>query len=73
MKKLGSFKRMLETGAEALYWVGFVLADGHFTVSQKRFSITLATKDRCHLLKLASFLGRDSLSNENLIHYYHLS
>jgi len=41
---------------EALYWLGFLLADGHFS-AQNRLQLTLAIKDEAHLEKFASFIN----------------
>lgn len=43
----------LET-PEAYYWLGLLMADGHFT--EKRISITLHKRDKKHLEKFAKFI-----------------
>lgn len=48
--------RLLENTPEALYWIGFILADGHIQ-SRGQLAVTLALKDAEHLEKLAKFLG----------------
>lgn len=40
---------------EAFYWLGFIMADGHFN-SNKQLQINLAKKDLNHLKKFASFV-----------------
>jgi hypothetical protein len=40
---------------EALYWVGFILADGH--ISDNRLVVAVAEIDKLHLAKLSSFLN----------------
>lgn len=47
--------KLLEETSEAAYWIGFILADGH--LSEKRLSITLARKDKDHLIKFQKFIG----------------
>lgn len=39
----------------AAYWLGFLIADGHF--SEKRLQITLSSKDSEHLKKFIDWLG----------------
>ena len=41
---------------EALYWIGFILADGHIT-KDLRLQIKLSSKDEAHLQKLADRLS----------------
>lgn len=47
-------KLLLET-LESYYWLGFLLADGHF--GKSALTVNLAIKDNDHLIKLADFLG----------------
>lgn len=50
--------RLLEETPEKYYWLGFLLADGHFEDKKHpRITCNLANKDRAHLEKLADFLG----------------
>lgn len=46
---------LLDETAEAYYWVGFILADGHFQ-NNKRLVVCLSNKDERHLKKLAKFI-----------------
>lgn len=55
-KRIGDCSFLLKKEPESLYWLGFILADGHFDNS-KRLTITLAKKDKDHLLKLAIKIG----------------
>jgi hypothetical protein len=41
---------------ESYYWLGFIMADGHFSLS-KQIQINLAKKDLEHLMKFADFVG----------------
>lgn len=45
---------LLDDSPESFYWMGFILADGSF--NNNRFKITLAIKDKDHLIKLAEYL-----------------
>jgi len=58
---------------EALYWFGFLLADGHFT--KKRIVVNLAKKDRNHLVCFAKFVKCPNIkpSKTNLNHKQYLS
>lgn len=49
-------KSLLEDTPIVLYWIGFILADGHIS-NNKRLQITLAIKDIEHLKKLALLLN----------------
>jgi hypothetical protein len=51
-------KKLLEQTNEAYYWLGFILADGHFE-SRGRLTIHLAEKDIEHIYRLVEFLGVD--------------
>lgn len=42
---------------EALYWIGFLYADGHIDRDRPRIVLTLAGKDRTHLEKCKKFFG----------------
>lgn len=43
--------------SDALYWIGFLYADGHIDKDRPRISVTVAEIDRPHLEKLNNFLG----------------
>lgn len=45
---------------EALYWIGFLLADGHFSAIG-RITLTLAEKDLSHLQKFASYINTSNI------------
>lgn len=42
---------------EALYWIGFIYADGHLAKDRPRIVLGLATIDKDHLQKFADFFG----------------
>lgn len=42
---------------EALYWIGFLYADGHIEKDRPRITVTLEKKDRRHLEKMIKFFG----------------
>lgn len=54
-KRMGTLLPLLTDTPEALYWMGFLLADGYFT--ENRLRVTLAKKDEEHLCQLSKFLG----------------
>lgn len=56
-------KKLLDGSLEATYWLGFILADGHLSKTN-RLKIALSIKDTAHLEKLKNFLGVGN------IHYY---
>jgi hypothetical protein len=47
--------KLLEETPEAYYWIGFLLADGHF--SEKRITVELSIKDIKHIRKFAKFIS----------------
>lgn len=47
--------RLLENTYESLYWIGFILADGH--IADNRLVISLSIKDIEHLQKFKDFIG----------------
>jgi len=42
---------------EALYWIGFLYADGHIEKGRPRISLTLQKDDHEHLVKFSDFFG----------------
>ena len=55
-QKLNKLKNLLNETPEAYYWLGFLLADGHFSKTN-RLLVGLSDKDHDHLIKLSNFLG----------------
>ena len=41
---------------ESYYWLGFIMADGHFNNKTKQIQINLSEKDLSHLIKLSIYL-----------------
>lgn len=52
-------ENLLNETAESYYWLGFLLADGHFS-KLNRLSVVLSIKDRDHLVKFLNFLNSDA-------------
>lgn len=50
-------KKLLEETPLSYYWIGFLMADGHFT--EKRIKIELSIKDVDHIKKFAKFISAD--------------
>ena len=53
-KRLNDLTVLLEETPETYYWMGFLLADGHF--DEKRIIVGLAEHDRDHLEKFAKYI-----------------
>lgn len=53
--KRNSLSNLLQETPEAYYWIGFLMADGHF--SDRRISLAIAVSDIEHLKKYQSFIG----------------
>jgi hypothetical protein len=47
--------KLINGSYESYYWLGFIMADGHFSLS-KQIQINLAKKDLEHLIKFANFV-----------------
>jgi len=54
--RIGDVKVLLNDNNEVYYWLGFLLADGHFS-NKKRIVIKIAQKDTNHLEKFAKLLN----------------
>jgi len=55
-KRLSNLAVLLEENPLAYYWMGFLMADGHFDKS-KRIKFVLSQKDEHQVMRLASFVG----------------
>ena len=55
VKKLSDLSILLEDTPETYYWIGFLLADGHF--DEKRIVVGLSGRDRDHLEKFAKYIN----------------
>lgn len=51
----GSLERLLEDSPTAAYWIGFLMADGHF--SDRRLSLRVGVSDLDHVRTFAAWLG----------------
>jgi hypothetical protein len=48
-----------ELTPEALYWIGFLYADGSIESARPRITLSITCTDKEHLRKFAEFIGRD--------------
>jgi hypothetical protein len=55
-KNNNKFKKLLDNNVESFYWLGFLIADGHFN-KNKFITINLSKKDINHINKFRKFLG----------------
>lgn len=62
-KIIGKTEKLLSENPISYYWIGFLLADGHFS-KNNRMTITLSIKDKEHLLKLANYLECNLRTNK---------
>lgn len=58
-RRKGDCSILLNDNPLTYYWLGFIMADGHF-YKYKRLKVALGSKDRDHLLKLKDFLKVES-------------
>jgi len=78
IKKVDGFKfkkkihKLLEDTNEKYYWLGFILADGHFSKNLE-LKITLSIKDDEHLIKLSNFLEYDNIKYNKSKQFVYLS
>lgn len=61
--------KLLEETPEKYYWLGFLMADGHFS-KQNRLVLSLALLDQNHVYKFQKFLGAGKVK---INHQAHLS
>lgn len=54
----GTLSPLLEENIISYYWMGFILADGHFTKTNQLI-VAVSNKDKIHLGKLAYFLNTE--------------
>lgn len=54
--KLADITLLLEDNYNSYYWIGFLLADGHFYKNKKRFTLTLSIKDLDHVRKFSKYI-----------------
>ncbi len=54
-EKHGNSSKLLDKSNEAYYWLGFIMADGHFN-KNNQIQINLSIKDLEHLKKFATFV-----------------
>lgn len=54
-RRRGSLVPLLNGSLKSFYWLGFILADGHFTKTGQ-LNVMISNKDEAHLKKLATFL-----------------
>lgn len=52
---------LLEETPETIYWIGFLLADGHFS-KKSRLQLTLAIKDEEHVKSFAKYINADNIN-----------
>jgi hypothetical protein len=63
-----NLKKLLNGSNETFYWLGFLIADGHFDFKNKRISLTTSIKDLEHIKKYAKFIEtKNILINEKTV------
>lgn len=48
--------KLINGSNESYYWLGFIIADGHFNDKSKQIQINLSEKDLHHLIKLSEYV-----------------
>lgn len=59
MKPKNKAKNLLSKSYQSYYWMGFLMADGHFS-NNNRMTISLSMKDEYHLKELAKFIDKNA-------------
>jgi len=54
LSKTSECERLLADTSEAWYWIGFLMADGHF--DRGKIELSLAEKDKSHMEKFSKFI-----------------
>ena len=57
MRSKADMSKLLKGSLPAVYWMGFLLADGHFTKSGSAIQVSVALQDQDHLTRFANFVG----------------
>lgn len=52
-----NLQRLLNDELESFYWIGFLIADGWFSVDKQRFSLEVGEQDYDHLIKFSNYLS----------------
>jgi hypothetical protein len=55
---------LLNGSNESLYWIGFILADGHIDTMHNRLRVSLSLKDYKHLEKFSKYISTNILKYE---------
>jgi hypothetical protein len=63
---IGSCQKLLQETPESFYWLGFLLADGHFSKID-RLCLSLAPRDEEHLKQYAKFLESKVRYSKNAV------
>lgn len=58
---------LLNESLETYYWLGFIMADGHFNTNLYNVSISLHNKDKDHLVKLQNYLHVENITDYSKI------
>lgn len=59
--KTANIIKLINESNEAYYWLGFIMADGHFSKTNQ-LQINLSEKDLSHLNKFATFIEHEKLN-----------
>lgn len=57
MRPKANMARLLEDSPTAIYWIGFLLADGHFTKVGSAIQVSASIQDQEHLGQFSTFVG----------------
>lgn len=60
--RYSSMKNLLIDNCESFYWIGFLLADGHFNNNICRIRLTLSNIDVDHIIKFSKFIECDNIN-----------
>lgn len=67
MKLPNKVEKLLLDTPESFYWIGFLVADGHFSVDN-RITLALSASDLPHLVNFAKFIEYDNIRMRSTIY-----
>lgn len=53
--------RLLDNSLESYYWLGFLMADGHFNIKSRNIQLSIHNQDRQHLMQLKDYLSIETV------------
>ena len=55
------FNKLTDGSNQGFYWLGFLLADGHFNFKSKRITLSISMRDTNHMLEFCKFVNTTNI------------